>query len=154
MQPHGFWPNFYQGLCAHRQGHFAESVAAFSVCIGAAPHAAASYYNRALGFTALGQSDLALRDYDHALRLDATLAGAALNRGMLHYEQQRYDAAEDDLLKARDLGGPLAAVYFNLALVQAARQDAPAALRSLEQVLDVAPDCEEALFLRDRLRSP
>jgi serine/threonine protein kinase len=73
LQPHGLWPNFYHGLCAYRRGRYADAVTAFSVCIGAAPDAAGCYYNRALAFAALGQSEEARRDEEHARRLDPTL---------------------------------------------------------------------------------
>jgi serine/threonine protein kinase/tetratricopeptide (TPR) repeat protein len=73
LEPHDLWPNFYQGLCAYRRGHHLDAVAAFSICIGAAPDAAGGYYNRALAFSALGQSDQARPDFDQAQRLDPTL---------------------------------------------------------------------------------
>jgi eukaryotic-like serine/threonine-protein kinase len=82
-QPQGLWPNFYQGLCAYRLGRYADAVTAYSVCIGAAPDAAGCFYNRALAFVALGRTKEALDDYDQALRLDPTLALAALNREVL-----------------------------------------------------------------------
>jgi serine/threonine protein kinase/tetratricopeptide (TPR) repeat protein len=74
LQPQGLWPNFYQGLCAYRQGRYLDAVTAFSICIGAAPAAAPCFYNRALAFEALGQREHALRDHDQALRLDPSLA--------------------------------------------------------------------------------
>jgi tetratricopeptide (TPR) repeat protein len=89
MQPQGLWPNFYQGLCAYRQGRYADAVTAYSVCIGAAPQAAGCFYNRALAFVALGRTEDALRDYDQALRLDPTLALSALNRELLQKGAKR-----------------------------------------------------------------
>jgi tetratricopeptide (TPR) repeat protein len=89
MQPQGLWPNFYQGLCAYRQGHYADAITAYSVCIGAAPQAAGCCYNRALAFVALGRTEDALRDFDQALRLDPTLALAALNRELLQNGAKR-----------------------------------------------------------------
>jgi serine/threonine protein kinase len=80
LEPQGLWPNFYQGECAYRRGRPADAVAAFSVCIGAAPTAAGCYYNRALAYAALGRNDLALRDYDQALGLDKNLQSAALDK--------------------------------------------------------------------------
>jgi tetratricopeptide (TPR) repeat protein len=74
LQPQGLWPNFYQGLCAYRQGRYADAVTAYSVCIGAAPEPAGCFYNRALALDALGRTGQALHDYDQALRLDPTLA--------------------------------------------------------------------------------
>src|SRR5262249_57054264 len=73
LQPQGLWPNFYQGLCAYRQGRYADAVTAYSVCIGAAPEAAGCFYNRALAYAALPRTDDALRDYRLALRPHPTL---------------------------------------------------------------------------------
>jgi tetratricopeptide (TPR) repeat protein len=89
VQPQGLWPNFYQGLCAYRQGRYADAVTAYSVCVGAAPQAAGCFYNRALAFVALGRTEDALRDYDQALRLDPALALAALNRELLQERAKR-----------------------------------------------------------------
>jgi tetratricopeptide (TPR) repeat protein len=77
LDPSGLWPNFYQGVCAYRRGRFADSAAAFGVCIGAAPDAAGCYINRALALVALGRNREALRDYDRALHLDPGLNSQA-----------------------------------------------------------------------------
>jgi len=63
MQPHGFWPNFYSGVCAYRQKRLEDAVNAFRVCIALAPESAACYYNRALAEAALARNDRALTDY-------------------------------------------------------------------------------------------
>jgi tetratricopeptide (TPR) repeat protein len=70
LDPGGRWTNFYAGQCAYRAGRFEDAVAAFSVCIGTAPDAAACYYNRALAYAGLGYREPARRDCDRALRLD------------------------------------------------------------------------------------
>src|SRR5262249_19236364 len=88
LDPRGFWPNFYQGMCAYRREQYLEALTAFSVCIGMAPDSASCFYNRALAYTALGCPEQALKDYDYALHLDPKLAPAALNRGLLHYQGQ------------------------------------------------------------------
>jgi serine/threonine protein kinase/tetratricopeptide (TPR) repeat protein len=79
LEPFGLWPNFYQGVIAYRRGKYMDAAAAFGVCIGAAPDAAGCYYNRALAFAALGRNTEALRDYDAARRLDASLASTTLD---------------------------------------------------------------------------
>ena len=81
LQPQGLWPNFYQGLCASRQGRHADAVTAFSVCIGAAPQAAGCFYNRAVAYTALGRREQARLDYQQAARLDPSRAVFAPGRG-------------------------------------------------------------------------
>ncbi len=101
LKPQELWPNFYQGLCAYRQGHFADAVAAFSVCIGAAPEAASCFYNRGRSFAALGNADRAIEDYAQALRFDPNLKAAALNRGLLLFRAGRFSELGRDL---RQLG--------------------------------------------------
>jgi serine/threonine protein kinase/Flp pilus assembly protein TadD len=140
LQRHGFWPNFYLGLCAHRLGEHDEALVAFSVCIGSSPRVAAAYFNRALCFTARRHLDEALQDYDSALKLDPTLAAAALNRGMLHFEAKRLTRAQSDLDLALSLGANPVAVHCNLAMVHAANHDKAAALAALEIALRHEPD--------------
>jgi tetratricopeptide (TPR) repeat protein len=80
LEPQSLWPNFYEGVCAYRRGKHVDAVAAFGVCIGAAPDAAGCYYNRALAFAALGRTEEAARDYEAARRLDVSLSSAALDQ--------------------------------------------------------------------------
>jgi serine/threonine protein kinase/Flp pilus assembly protein TadD len=152
LQPRDFWTNFYYGICAHELGRHAEAVAAFSVCIGAAPGIAGSYFNRALAYTALGLDEPARRDYDQALRLDPHLAAAALNRGMLHHRARRFAQAEVDLQQALTLGADPATVFYDLAVVQLARQNAASARQSLQRALGYDPQHSQALRLWNNLR--
>jgi tetratricopeptide (TPR) repeat protein len=151
LQPQGLWPNFYQGQCEYRRGNYEAAVLASSVCIGAAPGAAGCFYNRALAAEALGRPGQALDDYTRALRLDPTLASAALNRGMLHYRAGRPAEARADLRAARDLGADPAAVSFDLALVHLALGERGAALAELRRALGHDPDQPDARRLHDSL---
>jgi serine/threonine protein kinase/Flp pilus assembly protein TadD len=153
LRPDDFWLNFYQGLCAYRQGRFDESAEAFRVCIALDPGLAECYYNRALALGALGQTGKAIADYTRALDRDPSLTSAALNRGMLHYREGRLPEAATDLRQAlaraneRDDRG---IIRYNLALVDLARGDRPAALANLE--VAASRGNEAARVLRDRLR--
>ncbi len=150
-EPHGLWANYYHGLCAARSGRPLEAVSAFSVCIGAAPKAAALYYNRGLAHAALGEPALAIGDYDRALQIDPELGGAALNRGVLHYQAGRLDAAEADLRRALASGADPVAAQFDLALVLHAQHRHAEARDALVRVLARRPDHAGALELRGRL---
>jgi tetratricopeptide (TPR) repeat protein len=152
LQPQGFWPNFYAGLCAHRQRRCLEAVAAFSVCIGSDARNAICYFNRALAHTALGRDDLALADYDRALVLDSKLAPAALNRGLLHYRHQRYVHSIADLQRALALGASAATVHYNLALVYVAQSNHAAALLALQESLRHDPEHRAARDLHQTLQ--
>ena len=110
IHPAGLWPNFYYGLCADRLGHHDEALAAFSVCIGAAPQLAGCFHNRAMSHTALGHADAAVRDETRALELDPTLAAAWLNRALLHHARGNHSAATADLQQALRHGADPATV--------------------------------------------
>src|SRR5205823_830526 len=105
-----------------------------------------------LAFTGLNRTTDAIHDYDRATQLDSTLASAWLNRGMLHYQEQRYDAALDDVRNALAQGADPALAYYDLALVHAARDERGLALTCLEQVLERDPFHGQATRLREKLR--
>jgi len=132
--------------------HYDDAVAAFSVCVGAMPHLAGCYYNRALAFAAQGRADDAVRDYDRAVQLDPAMSGALLNRGMLHYKAQRYGPALEDLRLALARGGNPAIVYYDMALVHLALRERAAARDCVERALQHEPQREEAVRLRENLR--
>jgi eukaryotic-like serine/threonine-protein kinase len=151
LSPKDFWPWFGKGLCAHRRQLAEEAITAFTVCVALAPDCAACYYNRALALMARGDSASALRDYDQALQMDPTLAGAALNRGALHLHEHRLPEAEADFRLAESLGANEAAVQFNLALVHQARKEPDAALTCVDRALEVEPNHVPSQKLRERL---
>ena len=151
LDPAGRWPNFYAGVCAHRAAQHQDAVTAFSVCIGADPAVAGYFYNRALAHAALGRADLALRDYDHALRIDPAHAPSALNRGVLHFNQGHHDQALADLTLALQHGADPAAAHYDLALVHDALRDPARALHHARLALRHDPAHESARRLHDAL---
>ena len=94
LQPGGLWPNFYKGSCEYRRGRFDDAVLAFTACVALAPGQAWCYYNRGLTYDAMGQSQRALDDYDHALQLEPSLAAAAASRAMLPFRSGRSAPSE------------------------------------------------------------
>lgn len=148
----GFWPFFYQGVCAHQRGEFEDAIQAFRVCIALTPRSGPSYYNRALAEEALDRREQALRDYTRALEADPDLAEAALNRGVLHFREKRYEQASADLHRALDRGASADQVYYNLALVRLEQQDRSAALAHVRSALKANPSHPEALELARRLQ--
>src|SRR5262249_39049056 len=128
-RPNGFWPNFYQGVCAYRLKRYADAAAAFRVCLALAPDAAPVYHNRALVLAAMGQDAEALHHCEKALELDRTLAPAWAQRGVLHYRKGRLERAAADFQEALAHGADPAAMHYNLALVSLDRGDHAAALK-------------------------
>lgn len=83
LEPHGFWPNYYRGLCAHRLEKLADAREAFSVCVGQAPGCAEAFLQRGMVYAALGDSIRARNDFDRALQLQPSMTAAALQRKLL-----------------------------------------------------------------------
>jgi tetratricopeptide (TPR) repeat protein len=152
LDPAGHWSNFYYGVCAYRTGRHEDAVAAFSVCIGAAPKVSGYFYNRALAYAALDRREQALHDYDRALAIDPAHADAALNRGVLHLKQKRLDRAAADLRLALHLGADAATVHYDLALVHLAAGDARAAKQQVELALARNPSHVESRELGRSLK--
>jgi tetratricopeptide (TPR) repeat protein len=105
LDPQGFWPNFYLGVCAFHQREFADATVAFSVCIGASP-GAVCFYNRGRSFAAMNNSEKALADYDAALRRDPGLGAALVNRGVLRLQAGKVAEARADFRQAVRQGEP------------------------------------------------
>ena len=126
-------------------------MSAFDVCVALSPGTAECYYNRGRAHAALGHTDLALRDYNHALRLAPTMALASLNRGILYYREKRYSEAIDDFRRALEGGASPAAVHHNLALVHLACGDCAAAQADLRCALEHEPAHTGARDLLDHL---
>jgi serine/threonine protein kinase/Flp pilus assembly protein TadD len=150
-RPNDLWACFYQGVCAYRRQRYTEAVTAFTACITQSPDTALFRYNRGLAYSATGDNERALRDYDQALRLDAGLAQAALNRAMLHYQAKRFTEAAADLDRAARNGADPTALEYNRALVLVGQDDKSAACRSLRKVLERQPEHAEARELLRRL---
>jgi serine/threonine protein kinase/Flp pilus assembly protein TadD len=151
LNPQEFWASFYRGQCCYRLQRYQEAVDAFSTCLALTPTSAPCFYNRALAETALGKTERAMLDYDRALQLDETLAVATLNRGILHYNEKRYPAAQVDLQRASEMGADGGAVHYNLALVHLARGDRASALASVRAALQQPGEQPEARALLNRL---
>jgi tetratricopeptide (TPR) repeat protein len=151
LEPKEFWPNFYAGVCAYRQENHYKALADFHACVTLASETPECWYNRALAWTALGDTEQAVRDYDRALRLDPSFAAATLNRGVLHWQNKNLDLAKADLQNALILKADPAVVNYNLALVYRADKDHDAALTHLRQALKYNPHHREALELCEQL---
>jgi tetratricopeptide (TPR) repeat protein len=139
LEPQGFWPHFYLGVCAQRRKRYSEADKALSICIALAPQLPQGYYNRALVQAAAGQVSQALRDYDRALKVDPAFAPAALNRGLLLARLGRYKEAEADLRRALRHAADAATVHYNLAILRLAQNNRPAALDAVNSALAQDP---------------
>jgi len=153
LQPQGFWPNFYQGVCAYHRERYTEAEAAFRVCVALRPDSAPCYLNHGLAENALGRRERARADYDQAIQLDANYGDAWLDRGVLDYQEKREDQALEDLHQALACGAEAATVHYNLALVQQARGDEAEARAEVLTTLRMRPGHVGASELYARLKA-
>ncbi len=144
MEPRDLWGHFYQGICAYRMHRFEQASHAFDICVALADDKAECYYNRARAETAAGNHEDALRDYDHALRLDPRMGFAALNRGVILYGAKRYKEAIANFERALEIGADPILAHYNLALAYHAEGARDAARESLANVLRIDPRHKEA----------
>src|SRR5262249_54058202 len=149
--PGNFWAHFYTGVSAYRTRRHPDAVIAFSVCAGLRPTVANCYFNRAQVEAELGWPAQALVDYDRAISLRPDFAAALLNRGTLHYRQGRLERALADYRDALQHGAATT-TYYNIALVQEARNDIRGAMASLDRALDRDPHFSDARDLYEKLR--
>jgi serine/threonine protein kinase/Tfp pilus assembly protein PilF len=155
LEPGAFWPNYYHGVCAYRQGRLEDARMSFSICIALEFRSAWCYYNRALAHAAMKPVavEAAIADYTRALQIDETLAIAWRNRGVLHYQQHNYHEALSDLKKALSHGFEPATTYYDLAAVHLALKDRSEAVKHLHKALQSNPEHQEARTLLDKIQS-
>jgi serine/threonine protein kinase/tetratricopeptide (TPR) repeat protein len=151
-EPTELWSNLYHGRAAYELKDFEEAVSAFAVCIALAHEKPWCYYNRGLAYLHLARPEAARRDFDRALELNPHLAAASLDRGMLSYNEQRYDEALADLLRASSDGAEAGSVAYGLALVYAAQGDRTAAVKQLDVLFSLKPEHEGGKKLAEHLQ--
>ena len=100
LRPEDLWVHFDRGVCAYRLRRFAAAAAAFDVCVACARRRPSAITTGPGRTRPWGRPKRALRDYDHALRLDPHLAPAALNRGVLLFRERRHPEAIADFRRA------------------------------------------------------
>ena len=138
LQPLHYLSHFYLGYCSYRQGSPAEGIGAFSFCLGQEPRSEGFYF-RARCHLTLGQKEAAFSDLNQALQRDAYLGQAHFERGILHAEQSRLNAARTDFEQALAHGADPFATRCELAQIHISQKDWQAARSILNALFAEAP---------------
>jgi tetratricopeptide (TPR) repeat protein len=77
------------------------------------PRLATAFYDRGIAYRHKRQFDLAIRDYDEAIRLKPGDPEAFNNRGILHADTDEYDRAIEDFDRALRLKPSYAEAFYN-----------------------------------------
>ncbi|MDQ3929504.1 MAG: tetratricopeptide repeat protein [Chloroflexota bacterium] len=107
--------------------------------LSAEPFTAEGYYHRAIDEDKRGLTDLALADYTKALTLNPQYVEAYIDRGTLHWVEQRYVEALRDLNKAVSFDPENARAYNQRSLVYKSLNNLDKALADADKALELRP---------------
>jgi tetratricopeptide (TPR) repeat protein len=110
---------------------------------------ATAFDNRGVAYKHKGQYDLALEDYEQAIRLNPSNAHAYNNRGVVYRIKGEYARAIADYDEAISLtNGDFPSAYYNRALAYADNGEYELSLRDFDVVLRFNPKNALALYAR------
>lgn len=104
--------------------------------------------NRGNVYSAKGEPEKALRDYEQAIRFNPANAGAYLNRGLIYAQRNDHEAAIKDYNEALRFQPQMYMAFFNRALSYRAQEDWAAAERDLQETIRLNPKFAPAYVTR------
>jgi tetratricopeptide (TPR) repeat protein len=105
---------------------------------------AIAYNNRGNAYTAKGEYDLAIKDFEQAIKLNANYAKAFNNR--VYRKKEEFDRAIEDFTQALKLDPNYASPFANRAAIQASRGEYDRATRDYDEAIRLAPVVEAAVW--------
>lgn len=134
--------------CSDAARRGASDTAAEQLCTAAlegqpmsARNRAGTYVNRGVIRLRRGAYDLALADFDTAIRAQPAMAEAHLNRGAAGIGGRRFAQSVADLTRALELGAPEPhKAYYNRAVAHEWLENPKAAYLDYVKALELAPD--------------
>ena len=105
---------------------------------------ASHYLHRGSVWDAKGEYDIALADYNEAIRLDPNLAVAYYDRGNVWFDMQEYDKALADYNEAIRLDPNLALAYTNRGVAWGHKQEYDKALADYNEAIRLDPQDSSA----------
>jgi formylglycine-generating enzyme required for sulfatase activity/lipoprotein NlpI len=100
---------------------------------------AIAYNNRGNAYTSERQYDLAIADYDEAIKINPTYAKPFNNRGVAYQKQGNYDLALKDFAAAITIDPNYADAFANRAEIYQKQADYPTALKDFDQAIKLQP---------------
>jgi tetratricopeptide (TPR) repeat protein len=102
---------------------------------------AATYINRGILRSRVGDMDGALRDYDWGLRMDGVHGEGYVDRGATYIALQRYQDALNDINKGIELGAKKPHIaYYDRAIAHEALGNIRAAYQDYKKAVEIEPD--------------
>lgn len=133
-----------RGLCRLELGDVYGALADFEYAVQRDSTAAMAQNNRGMAKNQLGDKQGAFDDFSEAIRLDSAQALFFENRGVLLYNDEQYDRARADLLKAVALNPTSAGSYYYLGQCGKAEADYSATTAGyFTKAIELAPTNHE-----------
>ena len=142
---------FREAQAAHNKGSYEDEIALWNDVVAmniSALQAAPAVMNRGSAYSASGDLDRALRDYNEAIRLDPRNAGAYVNRALALARKGSVEAAMVDYAKAIALNPRQWQAYFNRAAEFKDRGQLREAVDDLNKVMELNPEFTGAYMNR------
>lgn len=127
-----------------------SAIYAYSKAIELTP-TAMYYYNRANVYSQLNILDLALNDYNKAIKLDSNNSKYFINRGITFYKQNKYIDALNDFNRAISLEPKNTDYYLNRSTLYVSTKQYLLALLDLNKIIELEPKNGEAFIRRSYL---
>jgi protein O-mannosyl-transferase len=116
-----------------RERVWADSLTLWKDAEAKSPELARPHLNLGIAYQTEGANDLAMIEYEHALRVKPHLALAYINIAGIYFSRDDFENSEKALKKAMDMAPTLPAPYLNLAQIAMKRNQPQEALRILNR---------------------
>lgn len=104
---------------------------------------AGAYYNRGSAYAAKGQYDVAIADFDQAIRLNPNYVPAYYNRGVAYAEKRQYDSAIADFDQAIRLNPNDAVAFWLRGQAKEVKGDIPGADADFARARQINPNIDK-----------
>lgn len=137
---------FHQGVLHFKNGEYQHAIEQFTNYIRLCPKQHQGYYNRAMSYSYLDNSDNALMDVNTAISLDNTYALAFKLRADIYYEQGNHDRARADINKAIRLNPNYVSALYSRGAMYAKNGDLELSNADFKRLIVLAPRLAEAYY--------
>ena len=103
---------FYEGLAHYNNEEYQAAIASYTESLKLRPESDATYNNRGVAYSALGDVVSAKSDFDKAVSLNSRNRTARYNRGTNLMVASHWQEAKTDLLIAKELGEDISEMFL------------------------------------------